>query len=89
MLPCSFIQLLTRYLFLNFFLNPIRPARPDPSRSMVAGSGTGAGVAVILLPAPPLDEIHALNVGLVGSEPKNKSGSSAMIANSLSSGLPR
>ena len=85
MLPCSFIQLLTRYLFLTFLLNPTRPANPEPKRSRVAGSG----VAVRLLPAPPMDEIHALNVGLVGSEPKNKSESSAMIANSLSFGLPR
>jgi len=29
--------------FLNFFLNPARPTRPDPKRSIVAGSGIGSG----------------------------------------------
>ena len=32
------------YLFLNFLLNPKRPNRPEPKRSMVAGSGTVAHV---------------------------------------------
>ena len=30
------------YLFLNFLLNPARPINPEPKRSMVVGSGTGA-----------------------------------------------
>ncbi len=29
------------YPFLNFFLNPTNPINPEPSRKMVAGSGTG------------------------------------------------
>ena len=29
------------YLFLNLLFNPARPAKPEPRRSMVAGSGTG------------------------------------------------
>lgn len=28
------------YPFLNFLLNPARPSKPEPRRSMVAGSGT-------------------------------------------------
>ena len=32
------------YLFLNFLLpNPVSPIKPEPRRSMVAGSGTGLG----------------------------------------------
>ena len=30
------------YFFLNFLLKPARPIKPEPTRSMVAGSGTGA-----------------------------------------------
>jgi hypothetical protein len=32
------------YPFLNFLLNPARPIRPEPSRSMVVGSGMGLNV---------------------------------------------
>jgi len=30
------------FYFLNFLLSPTSPSRPEPRRSMVAGSGTGA-----------------------------------------------
>ena len=42
---------------LAFFLRPTaaRPAKPAPKRSMVVGSGTGAGVNCKLsIPIPPL-----------------------------------
>lgn len=29
------------YFFLNFLLKPASPIKPEPSKSMVAGSGTG------------------------------------------------
>jgi len=35
------LGLVADYLFLNFLLNAASPIRPEPSRSMVAGSGTG------------------------------------------------
>lgn len=34
------------YFFLNFLLNPARPIRPEPRRSMVVGSGTGGAVSI-------------------------------------------
>ena len=36
----TFKRTITSY-YLNFLLNPARPIRPKPRRSMVAGSGTG------------------------------------------------
>jgi hypothetical protein len=30
------------YLFLNFLLNPTKLTRPEPTRSMMDGSGMGA-----------------------------------------------
>ena len=44
--------------FLNFLLNPVSPIRPEPRRSMVAGSGTavdsGADVETALELTPQL-----------------------------------
>ena len=37
------IQWITGYFFLRLSLDPIRPTKPVPKRSMVAGSGTGFG----------------------------------------------
>ena len=37
----SFLEMDADYLFLNFLLKPARPIMPDPSRSMVVGSGMG------------------------------------------------
>ncbi len=36
-------QVVFGYFFLNFLLKPTRPIRPELKRSMVVGSGTGAG----------------------------------------------
>ena len=33
------------YFFLNFFLKAARPSAPAPTKSMVAGSGTGDGAS--------------------------------------------
>jgi hypothetical protein len=38
----SFNPSLLKYHFLNFLLNPASPSKPELTRSMVAGSGTGA-----------------------------------------------
>ena len=38
--PDLFMYLLTAVYFLNFLLNPASPIKPEPKRSMVAGSGT-------------------------------------------------
>ena len=38
----AFRKIVKRYYFLNFFLNPAKPAKPVPKSSIVAGSGTGA-----------------------------------------------
>jgi hypothetical protein len=34
------------YFFINFFLNAASPSAPAPTKSMVAGSGTGVGAPV-------------------------------------------
>ncbi len=49
------------YLF-NFFLNPQRPSKPEPRRSMVAGSGTGFVTLIKTLsklPGAPLIPLFA------------------------------
>jgi hypothetical protein len=36
------------FYLLNLFLTPARPMIPDPIRSMVVGSGTGAGIGPVI-----------------------------------------
>lgn len=43
--PVSFCKRRIRIYLLNRFLNPMSPNKPEPRRSMVEGSGTGAALS--------------------------------------------
>jgi len=46
------------YLFLNFFLNPANPIKPEPKSIKVAGSGTGViGSPEILTESIPITSL--------------------------------
>ena len=68
------------YLFLNFLLKPQSPIRPEPNRSMVAGSGTGAALITrlskpipgVVLQLPSAESAKTILVKLLKLELKIK-----------------
>ena len=75
------------YPFLDFLLNPISPIRPEPIKSNVAGSGTGAPVNETEskpTSGPPVASNEILESGVVQSmTPQNVGVFAARVIESL------
>lgn len=67
--PCGYGQIEYPSCFFNFLLlNPAKPAKPEPNRSMVAGSGTPTGCSPdahiqlsLMIVEPPIPYVAPLN----------------------------